>query len=192
MGQGFHRMISLFLTFVFILSALVTGTYSWQSLQTVTNETAATIVQVRLQKLEKLPDGTETENPLPGAAFYLFSADGEQIGGSLTTDDMGTISLSLPAGTYYFEESTPPPSFTFDSQNGESITQYPFVVPEGGTEPVIVTVYNVRLTGSLSIRKTVENADGSPLSEEQSAKEFTFTVSFSDNGTYGYRKTRMV
>lgn len=189
MGQGFHRVISLFLTFVFILSALVTGTYSWQSLQTVTNETAATIVQVRLQKLEKLPDGTETDNPVPGAAFYLFSADGEQIGGSLTTDDAGTISLLLPAGSYYFEESTPPPSFTFDSANGESITQYPFVVPEGGTEQVIVTAYNVRLSGSLSINKTVENADGSPLSEEQSEKEFTFTVSFSDNGVYNYQKT---
>ena len=189
MRQRFHRVISLFLTFVFILSALITGTYSWQSLQTVTNATAATITRVRLQKLEKLPDGTETNNPVPGAAFYLFSANGEQIGESLITDDIGAIELSLPAGSYYFEEFSPPPSFTFDSQNGESITKYPFVVPEGGTEPVTVTVYNMRLAGSLSIRKTVENSDGSLLSEEQTEKEFTFTVSFSDNGSYSYRKT---
>ncbi len=189
MGQGFHRMISLFLTFVFILSALVTGTYGWQSLQTITNETAATIAQVRLQKKEKLPDGTETDIPVPGAAFYLFTAEGEQLGGRYVTDDMGTISLSLPAGSYYFEEDAPPPAFAFDSQNGESITQYPFAVPERGTEQVAVTAYNVRLAGSLSINKTVENADGSLLSEEQSAKEFIFTVSFSDNGAYSYQKT---
>lgn len=74
MRQVFQRVVSIFLTLVFILSALVTGTYSWQSLQTVTNETAATIIQVRLQKLEKLPDGTETDVPVSGAAFYLFSA----------------------------------------------------------------------------------------------------------------------
>lgn len=30
---------------------------------------------------------------------------------------------------------------------------------------------------------------GSPLSEEQSEKEFIFTVSFSDNGAYIYQKT---
>lgn len=189
MGQVFQRVISVFLTLVFILSALVTGTYSWQSLQTVINETAATITQVRLQKLEKLPDGTETDNPVPGAAFYLFSADGSQLGDLLTTDDSGVISLQLPAGSYYFEEVSPPPTFTFDSQDGERITKYPFAVPENGTETVTVTIYNLKLSGSLSIRKTVENADGSPLSEEQLEKEFTFTVSFSDGGTYSYQKS---
>ena len=187
--QVFQRVVSIFLTLVFILSALVTGTYSWQSLQTVTNETAATIIQVRLQKLEKLPDGTETDVPVSGAAFYLFSADGEQIGGSLTTDDAGEIIQRLPAGSYYFEESAPPPSFTFDSQNGEQLTKYPFIVPENGAEPVTVTVYNRKLSGSLSVRKMVENADGSPLSEEQLAKDFTFSVTFSDNGIYRYQKS---
>lgn len=103
MRQVFQRAVSIFLTLVFILSAFITGTYSYQSLQTVTNETAATIIQVRLQKLEKLPDGTETDVPVSGAAFYLFSADGEQIGGSLTTDDAGEIIQRLPAGSYYFE-----------------------------------------------------------------------------------------
>lgn len=189
MGRVFHRIISAFLTAVFVLSAVVTGTYSWYNIQSVTNDTAATIAQVQLLKLQKLPDGTETDTPVPGAAFYLFTAEGEQIGGRLVTDETGAISLRLPAGSYYFEESAPPPAFTFDSADGEPITQYPFAVPEGGTEQVTVTAYNVRLSGSLWINKTVKNADGSPLSEEQSEKEFIFTVSFSDNGAYSYQKT---
>lgn len=73
MGRVFHRIISAFLTAVFVLSAVVTGTYSWYSIQSVTNETAATIAQVQLLKLQKLPDGTETDTPVPGAAFYLFA-----------------------------------------------------------------------------------------------------------------------
>lgn len=73
MGRVFHRIISAFLTAVFVLSAVVTGTYSWYNIQSVTNETAATIAQVQLLKLQKLPDGTETDTPVPGAAFYLFA-----------------------------------------------------------------------------------------------------------------------
>ena len=100
MGRVFHRIISVFLTAVFILSAVVTGTYSWYSLQSVTNETAGTFAQVRLQKLQKLPDGTETDIPVPGAAFSLFTADGGQIGGRMVTDETGAITLRLPAGEY--------------------------------------------------------------------------------------------
>lgn len=189
MGRVFHRIISVFLTAVFILSAVVTGTYSWYSLQSVTNETAGTFAQVRLQKLQKLPDGTETDIPVPGAAFSLFTADGGQIGGRMVTDETGAITLRLPAGEYYFEEDAPPPSFAFDSADGEPVTRYPFVLMENETGQVIVTAYNIRLTGSLIVQKTVQNADGSPLSDEQRAQAFTFTVTFSDGGTYAYRKT---
>ena len=189
MELGFRRIISVFLTFVFILSAFISGTYGWQNLQTATNETASTVTQVRLKKLEKLLDGTETNIPVPGAAFYLFSADGRQIGTSMTTDDAGTITIQLPAGEYYFEEFSLPPSFTFDRQDNEQITKYPFEVPENGEETVTVTAYNIRLSGSLSIRKTVKSADASPLGEEHLTKDFTFTVLFSDGGAYAYRKS---
>ncbi len=188
MGRVFHRIISAFLTAVFVLSAVVTGTYSWYSLQSVVNETAATIAQVQLLKLEKLPDGTETDIPVPGAAFYLFTADGEQIDGRLVTDEAGAISLRLPAGAYYFEEDAPPPGYTFDTQDDERIYRYPFVLSENGSEQVTVTAYNIRLAGSLILQKTVRNADSSPLSDEQRAQDFTFTVTFSDGGTYAYRK----
>ncbi len=188
MGQAFHRIIGAFLTAVFLLSAVVTGTYSWYSLQAATNEAAVTIAEVRLLKREKLPDGTGTETPVPGAAFYLFTTAGEQIGDRLVTDEAGEISLRLPAGSYYFEESAPPAGYAFDTQNGESVTHYPFVLPENADGTVIVTAYNLRLTGSLAIQKTVRNDDGSPPTEEQIEQAFTFTVEFSDGGAYIYRK----
>lgn len=188
MRQVFHRVISVFLTAVFVISAVITNTYTWCSFQAVTNETAATIAQVQLQKLEKLPDGTKTNFPVPGAIFYLYTVEGEQIGGQLITDDAGTISLRLPAGEYYFEEVSPPPGYTFDAENEEQITYYPFSISEKQSEATIVTAYNIRLTGSFAIQKIVQNADGSPLYEEQLSKAFTFTVTFSDSGTYIYRK----
>lgn len=188
MGQVFHRIISGFLTAVFVFSAVITGTYSWYSLQTTVNEASQTIAAVRLQKREKLPDGTVTDNPVPGAAFCLFTADSKQIGGIYTTDEAGEISVRLPAGSYYFEELLPAPGYAFDSQGGERITHYPFILFEGGAEEVAVTAYNIRLTGSLAICKTVRNSDGSSLSADQEALEFVFTVEFSDGGTYIYRK----
>lgn len=188
MGQVFHRIISGFLTAVFIFSAVVTGTYSWYSLQTTVNEASQAIAAVRLQKREKLPDGTVTDHPVPGAAFYLFTAEGEQIGGRYVTDEAGEISLRLPAGSYYFEEILPAPGYAFDSQGRESMTHYPFILLKDDTGEAVVTAYNRRLTGSLAIQKTVQNADDSPLTAEQLAQDFTFTVEFSDSGTYVYRK----
>lgn len=38
----------------------------------------------------------------------------------------------------------------------------------------MVTAYNVRLQGTLSVQKVVENADNSPLTEEQKQQEFNF------------------
>jgi hypothetical protein len=42
-------------------------------------------------------------------------------------------------------------------------------------------------SGLLTLSNTVENADGSALSEEQQQIEFEFTVTFSDGGDYTYR-----
>lgn len=188
MGPVFHRIISGFLTAVFIFSAMITGTYSWYSLQTTVNEASQTIASVRLQKREKLPDGTVTDHPVPGATFYLFTAHGEQIGGQYVTDEAGEIPLRLPAGSYYFEEVLPAPGYDFDSQNEEPVIYYPFILFEGDSDEVVVTAYNVQLPGSLVIQKTVQNVDGTPLTSEQLAQDFTFTVEFSDGGTYIYRK----
>ena len=48
----------------------------------------------------------------------------------------------------------------------------------GGTLP--------QLDGWLEITKTVRNADGTPLTPEQAARQFAFTVTFGDGGAYRY------
>ena len=189
MRSAAYRVVSLVLAAVFVLSGLVSGTLGWQSLsQQARNETQSKIVQdVELLKLQKLPDGTENQIPVPGAVFYLFTADGVQIGGRYVTNSEGKIPVRLEPGSYYFEEFSPAPGFTFDKDaDGNRITRYPFTVTENDTETVVVTAYNVRLQGALTIEKTVQNADGSPLTEVQKQQEFTFTVVFSDGGTYSY------
>ena len=191
MKATIKRLVSLFLATVFVISTMMTGTYGWQSAnQQAQNEKTGTagIYAVELHKLEKLPDGTLTETPVPGAVFYLYTAEGEQIGGRYVSDSEGKIHVQLPAGDYYFEEADPGPGHTFDTENGQRKTRYPFTVAGGGTtEVTVVTAYNVPLEGPLTIRKIVQNADGSPLTEAQKQEVFEFTVTFSDGGTYEYR-----
>ena len=191
MKAAINRFVSLFLATVFVISAMMTGSYGWQSInQQAQNEKTGTAktYAVELHKLEKLPDGTLTETPVPNAAFYLYTAEGEQIGGRYVSDSEGKIHVQLPKGDYYFEEADPGPSHTFDTENGQRKTRYPFTVAGGGsTEVTVVTAYNVPLEGPLTIRKIVQNADGSPLTEAQEQELFEFTVTFSDGGTYEYR-----
>ena len=190
MRSAAYRVVSLVLAAVFVLSGLVSGTLGWQSLsQQARNDTQSKLVQdVELLKLQKLPDGTETQIPVPGAVFYLFTKDGVQIGGRHVTGEEGKIPVRLEPGDYYFEEFSPAPGFAFDTDaDGSRITRYPFTVTGNETETVVVTAYNVPLQGALTIEKTVRNADGSPLTEAQKQQEFVFTVTFSDGGTYAYR-----
>lgn len=137
--------------------------------------------------MEKLTDGTLTENPLSGVRFYLYAEDGTRIGGIYTTDELGKIAVSLPEGKYFFEEIAPKYGYDYDkNEDGTAITQYWFTVTKS-EEQLVIRVYNVRKTGSLTIEKWVQNADGSELTEDQIAQEFTFKVTFSDGGTYSYR-----
>ncbi len=184
------RAVSILLAVMFVLSSLVTGTLGWQSLnQQAKNETQGDAIrQVELHKLEKLPDGTETEIPVPGATFYLFTENGTQLDGRYVIDGEGRIRLSLEPGSYYFEESASAPGFTFDKDaDGNCVTRYPFTVTGVEAEAVVVTAYNVRLQGALTIEKEVKNADGSDLTEAQKLQTFVFTVTFSDSGAYEYR-----
>ena len=183
-----YRIVSIVLATVFVLCGLASGTLGWQSIsQQARNDTQSKIIrQVELHKLQKQPD--ETESPVSGAAFYLFTADGTQLGAQYITDGEGKIHASLAAGDYYFEESAPAPGFTFDTDaQGARVTRYPFTITGVETEPVVVTAYNIRLQGALSLQKLVENADASPLTEAQKQQVFAFTVTFSDGGAYSYR-----
>lgn len=186
-----HRMAGMLLAAVFVLSGFITGTLGWQSLgQKAKNETTggSTVIDVELIKLERDIAGKETTTPIANAVFLLFQTDGTQLGGAYTTDADGKISLSLEPGEYYFAEQYPGANYTFDrEQDGTDKTEYPFTVTGTEDEALVVTAYNQRLSGSLSIEKTVETADGGELAEEQKQQEFAFTITFSDGGTYTYR-----
>jgi len=181
----------LALVWAVVLALSLTGTFCWTSVsQAARNEAqAGPEANVELDKFERAPDGRETTIPLPGAVFLLFRADGTQIGGSYTTDAAGKIVLTLPVGDYWFEEWSPAPwhGFDLDTTTGAPITKYPFTVTQADVErgePVLVKVCDPRLIGDLTITKTVENLDGSPLAPAQKDQKFTFTVTFSDGGTY--------
>ncbi len=185
------RLIAILITLILVIPLLITGTFAWQSIsQQALNETGGRediTFDVELLKLEKSPSGDLTEIVVSGATFYLFTADGQQIGGRYETDNEGRISVSLPAGEYYFEETDPGISHTFDEEEGQIKTRYPFTVTGSETAVVQVKAYNPVLTGSLTVEKTIVNFDGSEVTEEQEKEEFIFTVTFSDEGTYSYR-----
>lgn len=170
---------------MFLFSAGMSVTYAWDNEQQVTNTlygTKTKFVPVELQKLEK-----QTNSAVANTVFYLFKEDGTQVGGKYVTDKDGKINQFLPVGSYYFEEMSPAVGYAFDTnENGSRITKYPFAVKDGD-ESVTVKAYNIRLNGSLQIRKTVENANNKPLTAEQMQTEFTFTITFSGGGTYDYR-----
>lgn len=189
MKKLLYRTVCILLFTVFVLSTAVTGTLGWQSSQQTKNETAGVgkAFDVVLLKLEKLSDGSLTETPISGAGFYLYTSNGEQLGGLYKTDKNGKVNVQLKKGDYVFEEAFPTAGYTLDRKDGTSITRYPFSVKGDSEKAVTVLAYNIRLDGSLTIQKTVQNADNTPLSNEQKEKEFKFTVEFSDGGTYSYR-----
>lgn len=186
MKQFILKLLSLLCALMFLFSTGMSVTYAWENEQRVTNTiygTKTKIVPVELIKLEKQNENTTIAN----TAFYLFKSDGTQIGGRYLTDKSGKISVNLPKGNYYFEEATPAVGYTFDiDSNGNPVTQYPFTVTDSDDD-ITVKAYNVRLNGGLLIRKTVKNADDSPLTEEQKQTAFTFKVNFSFGESFTYR-----
>jgi len=147
---------------------------------------------VELVKYERDLSGNTTDTTIPEAEFHLYKlADNPeqsdtQIGGRYFTDENGKITVnSLQPGNYYFKEITPAPNWIFDKDGDNTIDTYPFTITVGKTTEV-VTAYNIRLTASLTIIKTVENKDGSPLTAGQRDAIFEFSVTFSDGGSYAY------
>lgn len=185
-----RKILSFLCAVVFVFSAVMSTTYAWENEQQVLNDLSGEktkFISVELLKLEKQNDNSQKEIPIANTAFYLFKADNTQIGGRYLTDKNGKITLSLSAGNYYFEEISPSVGYTYDKdENGKKITKYPFTVTDKD-ETVSVKAYNIRLNSSLEIKKTVENADDSPLLDMQKKTLFEFTVKFSQDGDYKYR-----
>ena len=174
---------------------MVTSTLAWQaSQQKAVNELKLDREpqEVVLTKYAKDKENEETTQVIEGTLFTLYSktpTGDKQIGGFYTTDKKGQIKVSVPPGTYYFEEVTPSPGYTFDQdEKGQLIKRYPFTVTSDNKEkPIQVTAYNRLSKGKLEVSKQVKNADDSPLTEAQKQQVFTFKITFSDKGTYSYQ-----
>ena len=183
----YYLRIFLLGAFFLLISSLIA--LAWNSLEQRALSPAYGALEARhevhLLKLERDVHGEETDVPIPGAEFYLYDGlTGERISGPYVTDELGEIKLNLPPGAYCFEETNLPPHHTFDvDAEGEPIRRYCFTVDEDETEPVVVIVYNRRLSGQLIISKTVDGE----LAYHDEAQVFEFTVTFSEDGTYFYR-----
>lgn len=197
MGELIQRQRILFIGLFSVLLVVVvtTSTLAWQaSQQKAVNELTLDREpqEVVLTKYAKDKDNAETIQVIEGTLFTLYEKTpkgDKQIGGFYTTDKKGQIKLSVPPGTYYFEEVTPSPGYTFDQdEKGKVIKQYPFTVTsEDKEKPIQVKAYNRLSKGKLEVSKQVKNADDSPLTEVQKQQVFTFKITFSDKGTYSYQ-----
>ena len=191
-----YRITSIVLVIVFLLSVLIIGTYGWNNYKNhKTNESEGMPItaQVILQKQEKTMSGEETDTIIPGAEFYMYKVsdpDDTQIGGRYVTDQNGQIRVQgLRSGRYYFIETLPGSNYIFDKDgSNNAITRYDFEI--NGLEQNnrrVVTAWNRRLEGPLTISKIVKNSGGEVLSAAQQAESFEFTVTFSEDGEYTYR-----
>jgi pilin isopeptide linkage protein len=183
------------LTAVLILSSVMAA-LAWSDFtQSKTNDFRGTVgkTAVTLHKYEKDPDGNIVARPVASADFLLYKSnfDGTwtQTGGLYTTGASGKITVEkLNSGHYKFVEQAPGYGYAYDKDGGGGdIREYPFTVAAddaGGPAAVTVDAYNRRLQSGLEISKTVKTQDGSALRPEQINQEFTFTVNFSDGGTY--------
>lgn len=195
--QIWSRILSALLAFIFVLSTAMTA-FAWSDFtQSKTNTFKGTVssASVLLHKYEKDQGGNIQTTPVANAQFKLFKeqSDGtyKQIGELYLTDAKGQINVkNLGAGKYYFEEINPGYGYNYDKNGSEPITKYYFVITDEYAQQeatVEVTAYNRRKESSLEIKKIVAVAPGQTLPEEDKNKEFTFTVTFSDGGTYKYR-----
>lgn len=184
------RLFSGLLMFFMFIALIISPTFAWQSgNQEALNQTKGDgkVIDVELWKLEKTLDGQLTDTPISDVVFYLYKADGTQIGEQYQTDKDGKIYVQLAKGDYYFEEYNPGPHHTFDEENGVVKKKYPFTVTGNETQPIIVKAYNVPLKAFLTIKKSAFYEDGSPLEKPDTDLQFAFRVTFSDGGRYAYR-----
>jgi len=154
---------------------------------------------VTLTKYEKDFEGNISQVKITGAEFYLYQVLSknpetiQQIGGRYETDENGVIQVdNLKSGSYFFLETNPSYGYDYDlDTDGASLkNRYEFeVTSAGGTGSASAKVhaYNRKTTADLEVEKTVENRDGTVVSEEQKEQSFEFTITFGDGKTYQYK-----
>ncbi|GAB2023155.1 hypothetical protein RyT2_22290 [Pseudolactococcus yaeyamensis] len=167
--------------------------FAWQNAtqhKTFESETKDSQSSVTLRKYALDEKGEKTQTLLPDVTFRLFKENPAQpdkptqIGLDYHTDQNGEIFLdNLTVGKYYFEEVRPPFDYDFlADENGKKITRFPFEIKGSEGEHIYLDVYNALLTADLTIQKQVLPPDGLTLSEADKAREFYFTVNFTQNG----------
>jgi hypothetical protein len=177
------KVSSALLALLLLLSLTLTGTFAWSDFtQRKTNEMGGTIDAYNVQLVKR---GMDTATPLANTYFDLYSRkDGreEKLDGVYVTDQFGAIELGgLPAGDYLFREVNPPYGYNLDLDT----RNHPFTLSEDTVDEhqyVYVAAVNSRRYGDLTVRKTVVNADGSPLTDEQKEQLFTFTIVIEGDG----------
>lgn len=119
--------------------------------------------QLTLTKTEILEDGTQTQNPVSGAVYEIYSIEeigGEEVElfeGEYTTDAEGCFSVTgLSPGRYYIAETVTPDGYIRNDNPME-------VVIKQGDEETQVMAANQREYGSVLIKKT--NEEGYPLED---------------------------
>lgn len=199
--KPYTTAVSLFLGVLFLLSTVMTS-FAWSDFtQSKTNVFRGTVdkADVVLGKYEKDANGVIQTDPVQavmnaGFQLYRIGEDGGETlipGGPWYTDVNGEIVLDgrdskhpkLEPGRYVFVETAPGFGYTYDKDDDGDITRYPFEVTSAdaaGGKTVRVTAYNRRESGTLAVKKTV-------VGQAPEGAAFTYTVYFSDGGTYAYR-----
>jgi len=170
---GWQRILALVFVGIFALSAVMTGTAAWADLsQHGTNIAEGSgppkKTNALLQKYE-----TDTEIPVPGAHFALYrtNPDGTAnlIDTLITGPDGQVLASDLEPGAYYWQETMPAPGFLPEPGEDGQAKKYPFSMPPQDGEAMVVTAYNTKQLGSLTVSKTVAG-DG------DLNREFVFTA----------------
>lgn len=194
-----RKALCCLMAVIFLLSAVMTGTYAWLDYdQHKTNEFVTLPYihngKVVLYKYEKEPhpetegQWVETDVPIQGTEFYLYSAEDDAlIGGPYLTSQEGEIKVEdLAAGEYYFKETRPTYGYNYDKDAEDAdIEIYPFVLTENDEE-ITVQAFNRKIQGALIIEKELKNRSMAALSPQQLEQDFVFIVMFGDGGTYSY------
>ncbi|MDR2957092.1 MAG: Cna B-type domain-containing protein [Coriobacteriales bacterium] len=191
----FSKPVTQVILVIVLFTSLVIQGYSATFSTEIVNKFSRNATSsVELLKCERDQAGNTTDIPIPATEFFLYMKSGQpdqadiQIGGRYVTDAEGKILVTdLSYGEYYFLETNPAPGYSYDSDlEGEDVFIYPFEVTEANSL-IHIYAFNKRQAGSLNIKKTLINDDGSDLTASQKLTEFAFQVNFNDGGRYKYR-----